>query len=71
MDGFVDVRDAEGLLLCRYCPLTGEVEVVVHRYDRGTRKHLKEKRTAALPRVLVITTTTETRIVDSVLLSVV
>lgn len=69
--GWIDVRDAEGLLLCRYCPLTGEVEVLVHRYDRGQRKHIKEKRTAALPRILVITTTTETRIVDSALVPVV
>lgn len=49
MGGWVDVRDDDGTLLFRYNPITGEVEVLIHRYDRDTRKHRREKRVAKLP----------------------
>lgn len=63
MNGFIDIRDDQGLLLFRYHPILGAVEVLVHRYDRITRKHVKEPRTVILPPPPVVVVEAET--VDS------
>lgn len=53
MNGFIDIRDECGLLLFRYHPTLGAVEVLVHRYDRQKRKHVKEPRTVILPQPVI------------------